>query len=312
MIPIPVTATPKNVPSNYTVPNEMQGVLEAIAQYTDYEAQVSGPPVMANADGSGASLDSLWIWMLQGRFLAPRAMTGYRNNWWQVYTGKFGEIRTFCGPPGPYFDSSGYGIEATGWEGWAICNGNNGTVNLGHKFVVPGYRYASGQGWITNVGSALDQPGGEGPGGGGHGPGRIQGEVAYNTDLGISFTGPNVQAAQTAPVDAVTGGWHFFQIAPFNLGNGSGAMPFIGVNVELNMQGGSNNNYELIFVGHDAGDTASGGMRSVSPPGAPSAQQSFAGLWQYPIDQAPYMKDTPVSRLPPYIALGYVQFMGYK
>jgi hypothetical protein len=131
----------------------------------------------------------------------------------------------------------------------------------------------------------------------------------YDNDYAISVPTPALTAAETAPLDAQIGGWRLFQIAAFNLGNGSGAIPWIGVNVDLNMQGGSHNNYELIYVGSGV---ATGGERSVASPGPPQTIQSFAGFWQYPIDQDKKMKDTPISRIPPYIALGYVQFVGYR
>jgi hypothetical protein len=321
MIPIQVKVTPKSLPSNYTVPGDMQGVLEAIAQYTDYEAEVTGPAVVVNKNGANADQNSIWVWLLTGSGprapLAPRVMTGYRSDWWQVYTGKPGEIRTFCGPPGNYFDSSGRGLEWSGWEGWALCNGNNGTDNLakfGH-FVVPGYRYASGKGWVTKIGSELDQPGGShgAVGGGGYGPGVPAGSIINYPDTRYNPPAYAVTWPPGAPVtatDAQVGGWSDFQIAPFNLGNGSGTV-FCGVNINLNMQGGSNNNYEQ--TGSMVHPTGHGGERTVSAPGpAAQLQNLFVGYWTYPCDQNAQMLDQPVSRLPPYIALGYVQFIGYR
>jgi hypothetical protein len=247
-------------------------------------------------------------------------MSGYRNDWYQINTGKIGEIRLFDGPWTEFFDSSGNGLHNSGWEGWAICNGNNLTFDLLTHFIVPGYRYAynpngyavPGSGaqpgnWITNVGCALDQPGGKGPGGGGVGPGRTFKEP-YSTDYFTTIYPPARTAAEIAPLDAASGGWRLLQLAAFNFGNAGENFP--GVNVDLNMQGGAHNNYELIYAG--PGGVATGGQRSVAAPGPAASVQSFAGYWQYPIDQHAKMKDDVISRIPPYIAVGYVQFMGYR
>lgn len=43
------------------------------------------------------------------------------------------------------FDSTGKGIHASSYEGWAICNGSNGTIDLRDKFIVgAGSKYSSG------------------------------------------------------------------------------------------------------------------------------------------------------------------------
>ncbi len=61
-----------------------------------------------------------------------------------VYADKFdgkgivpvGGIIMYSGSITGLFDASGLGISGTKMEGWAICNGNNGTPNLISKFVV--------------------------------------------------------------------------------------------------------------------------------------------------------------------------------
>jgi hypothetical protein len=291
MIPIPINVTVGSVPNDYEPPNDVQGVLEAVPQFTTYTVQADGPAVVVSKTGTetepgtgaqvGADLNSIWIWALGPGWLeAPRVMTGYKNTWWQVNTGKPGEIRQFCGAPSGYFDSSGYGIEWGGWEGWALCNGNNGTVNLSFRFVVPGYRYASGQGWITNVGTNVDQGGGQGIGGTGY--------------LGSTHE-PTV-------VDSVWGGWNKFQIHLYNLG--SGTVDYGGVNIDLKAAG------ETGYVTPGKGQwPPRGGAHTIGPPGTAS---NIIGQWTYPIHQAGQMTNNSISRIPPYIALGYAQFIGYR
>ena len=257
MNPIPITVTVGSVPASYVPPNDMQGVLEAVAHNTTYSTTVSGPALVANSTGAGADGNGIWVWTLQGHFLAPRVMTAYANNWWQVYTGKPGEIRMITGSPSGYFDASGWGIEASGWEGWALCNGQNNTVNFGSRFVVPGYRYAKGQGWITQVGTVIDTLGG---------------------------TDHRYGPVHSVSIDTVYGGYQQMSISLWNLP---------AISVYLNAAG---------IWKHDGGTSISAPNPNQAPP------------WTYPFPN-PYFtreKHIPISRIPPYVALGYVQFMGYR
>lgn len=89
----------------------------------------------------------------------------YNGAWRKTYSGKPNEITIFSGNPATYFDGTGLGLTTAEWDGWAICNGNNGTVNLSDKFVigarmdnedVAGYD----SGWQTNIGGTPEKTGG--------------------------------------------------------------------------------------------------------------------------------------------------------
>ena len=54
-----------------------------------------------------------------------------------------GSIVMWSGNVGTAFDGTGLGLADTQYEGWALCNGNNGTPNLKGRFVA-GYDPASG------------------------------------------------------------------------------------------------------------------------------------------------------------------------
>src|ERR1700755_2053817 len=140
MIPLKVKVTTNSVPKSYIPPDDMQGVLQAIPQYTSYTLEDTGADISISSSG-GRDLNGLWIWMLNQYKMPPRLMTGYRNGWWQVYNGKTGGIQVFMGYPQGYFDASGRGIEYSGWEGWHLCNGQDGTFNLRDFFLIPGYRW---------------------------------------------------------------------------------------------------------------------------------------------------------------------------
>lgn len=89
----------------------------------------------------------------------------YSGNWRKLYRGNPTELRMFSGDPSVYFDNTGLGIVGGEWDGWAICNGNNGTTNWSDSFPVFGRMdntpisgYNSG--WQTNVTGGATKTGG--------------------------------------------------------------------------------------------------------------------------------------------------------
>jgi hypothetical protein len=242
MISLKTKVTTNSVPNSYIPPDDMQGVLQAIPQFTNYSLDDNGADVTINATG-GRDLNGLWVWMLNQYKLPPRLMTGYRGGWWQLYTGKPGEIQCLMGYPSGYFDGSGRGIEYSGWEGWQLCNGQNGSPDLHSFFVVPGYRF-DGAGWITN----------------------IAGYDAYGNPGGRTF-----------------------QIFVYNF-------PIVSVWI----------NSTDFFKRTNAGV---GGLWSVWQPTIPTDSHSAA--WYYYLDNWQQMQQIPISRIPPYIALGYAMFIGF-
>lgn len=78
----------------------------------------------------------------------------YNGNWRKVYTGVApGEIRTFSGSNAE-FDGTGLGLIGGDLDGWALCNGNNGTPNLTGYFLAGGEwgtGVGQGAGWYTNA-----------------------------------------------------------------------------------------------------------------------------------------------------------------
>ena len=341
---IPITVTVRSVPVNYEPPNDMQGVLEAVAQYTDYEAQADGPGIVISSTGVetepdtgaqiGADPNGIFVWTpgpapgVAG--LSPRPMAWYRNSWWNVYTGQPGEIRYFIGAPQSYFDGTGLGLDWSGWEGWALCNGNNNTIDLGARFIVPGYRYDSTQGWITQLGSVLDVGGGAptptwpfGVGGGGYGPGF---SFDWLSKVFDPSSAPQLFAQNfypytaliknvtdiTAPIDLVWGGWAHMQFGYWNFSSNDPPIQtttvpsWPGLNVDFATQTKS----QSIQFGKDPTVHWPGGATSAYYPG-PIDTLYDAGTWTYQIDQNPQFQNSIMSRLPPYIAVGLVQFLGY-
>jgi hypothetical protein len=98
----------------------------------------------------------------------------YNGNWRKVYTGAIiGEIRQYIGTNAA-FDGTGRGLVGGDLDGWAVCNGNNGTpqmhgVNLKGGIMganVPGGR---GDGWWSD----MENPGTWVQSGGTYGPRKI-------------------------------------------------------------------------------------------------------------------------------------------
>jgi hypothetical protein len=142
----------------------------------------------------------------------------------------------FAGAWSTYFDGTGLGIEGQPWDGWAIANGQNGTLNVTNRFVVPGYRCDGWGLWVTNIDG----------------------------------------------YDAYTGGRAAFQIVVQNL--------------------------PPLFITMSARDgyAYNGGAFAATNQGG---QGGALGLWQYPITGSG--PNQPISLIPPYIAVGFAQFVGY-
>jgi hypothetical protein len=62
----------------------------------------------------------------------------YNGNWRKVYTGvTYQEIRMIFGDPTPFFDGTGLGLVGKDLDGWALCNGKNGTPDMMSRFAFP-------------------------------------------------------------------------------------------------------------------------------------------------------------------------------
>lgn len=235
---IAIRAQPLQYPSVQSAPSTFQALIEAIAQFTlyqfdpDYILSVKGP-------NTPQAQDQNKLWLKTDAVGRPLGMfVMYNGNWRQVATGNPGQITMFAGDWSTYFDSSGLGLEGQPWDGWAIANGNNGTMNLTNQFVIPGYRCDGWGLWVTNVDG----------------------------------------------FDTYAGGVPAITIGLVNL-------PYL--SVTLNIRDGFAYN---------------GGAFAVTGPG-PNPQGGTTGTWGYPVNNTGDQE--PISILPPFIAMGFCQFVGY-
>jgi hypothetical protein len=257
MISIPVKIIVQTAPASYVPPDDMQGVLEAIPQYTTYEMNDTGANVAINASSTGVDTAGLWVWTLNQFNMPPRVMAYYTNQWLPYYTGRPGELRSYIGAWAGTFDTSGRAYYGSGWDGWCLCNGQNGTVDIRNRFVIPGYRWDGG-GWVVNF-------------------------AAYGTGLNDAY---NYQGYGTLYQSQSP--YKFVQYVN---------LPKMYVNMNMT------DFFKWTSTGHGENWTA------IQPGGGGGGDQ---GTWAYPIDQWPYMIDYPLNILPPFIAVGYAQFMGYQ
>jgi hypothetical protein len=105
--------------------------------------------------------DKIWVEVdSQQRPIAVK--TWFNGNWRRVYNGMLGEIRIFSGDPTDASvwtpvagDTGGLGVVGGTYDGWHICNGKDGVVDLSDRFIiaahmnnvtVPGW---DGSEWVT-------------------------------------------------------------------------------------------------------------------------------------------------------------------
>jgi len=230
---IPIRAQPLQFPKSLSAPSTFQSLLQTVAQYTlyqfdpDYVLLVKGP-------NTPQAQDQNKIWLKTDSVGRPLGLfVMYNGRWRQVATGNPAQITMYAGDWATYFDGSGLGYATLPWDGWAIANGNNGTINLTNKFIVPGYRCDGWYLWVTNVDG----------------------------------------------YDAYTGGRATFQIQLTNLPSMT-----ITLNTRDGFQGGNMTGVTGYGDQHDA-------------------------VWTYPLSGTG--AQAPISLIPPYIALGFAQFVGY-
>ena len=231
------------------------------------QSAISGqyiPYIILNQTPGVEDQDKAWI-ELDSNNRPLSIKTFYQGKWRRVYNGMLGEIRIFSGDPtiNTNWHSDGRGVEGGIYDGWQICNGNNGSVDLTNQFVIPanldasGFGYNSSTGkWETKVdGSTLVNTGG-----------NAKGQVTLQSVPGAA--GPD-QIPRTARPDLIV---KFMHSVSGDAGGGDLYGPIT-----------PNGEFQTTLL---AGD-----------PGNPSSS---------------HPKVDPVNILPPFIAMGFIQFIGYQ
>lgn len=137
------------------------------------------PYIIQQATPSPDDRDKAWIQLDSSS--RPIATKVWYNgaaggNWRRIYNGMLGQISAYNGNPNNDFDMTtatnpGKGLLGGNWDGWALCNGNNGTINLTDKFIIGGHidnsngHVGYSGGWQTFVDGVNDSQNGGNPNG---------------------------------------------------------------------------------------------------------------------------------------------------
>lgn len=100
---------------------------EIVGDYTPY--------VIQNGEPGVSDQDKVWFEQdAQGRPVSIKLF--WHGSWRRVYNGMLGEIRGYTGNPGTDFDSTGWGKVDGQYDGWHLCNGNDGAPDYSDHFLI--------------------------------------------------------------------------------------------------------------------------------------------------------------------------------
>lgn len=124
------------------------------------------PYVIGNQEPGADQRNLVWIQLdTQGRPIAQK--TYYNGHWRRLYNGMLGEVRGYTGNPTTDFDSNGLGKIGLTYDGWHLCNGQDGTPDLSDRFLIAAHMnnntvsgYQAGQWVTTEVNNAGEHTGG--------------------------------------------------------------------------------------------------------------------------------------------------------
>jgi hypothetical protein len=193
--------------------------------------------------------------------------TYYNGHWRRVYNGMLGEVRMFGGNPNDttVWDGNGAGVIGGIYDGWQICNGKNGSLDLSDRFVVGGT--------MNNIGHP------------GYDPTNAWQTFVDGKTSNHSGGFPNHLLTQA-------------DLPPFNsiAGTSDVVLSGHGFKADVDHPGNPAALVDTNYGGGDANSVRIGNYGS-------SPNPSVYGT--------PVTPQTPVPTLPPYLALAFIQFVGY-
>lgn len=156
-----IIVQPTTVPPGICLPGDPNALIQFVAQYLSvtFNQQInffnygSQAPSVSDQDKPWFRLDP------QGRPMGWYAF--YNGVWRKVLTASVGTITNYFGPTAGLFDSTGRGIAGSLWDGWALCNGQNGTPDLRNKIILGANAYnSSGGKWEAEFDGVATSSGG--------------------------------------------------------------------------------------------------------------------------------------------------------
>jgi hypothetical protein len=112
-------------PDGTCYPASFQGALELMAQYLSVPS--ADLPIVFNGSAP-ANTDSIWYDTTDSK--NPVRKIYINGAWRRDWSVPIGEVRMFSIPTAGLVDGTGKGTTGLSFEGWAVCNGNNGTPNM--------------------------------------------------------------------------------------------------------------------------------------------------------------------------------------
>lgn len=116
------------------------------------------PYVLQNGEPDVSDQDKVWFEQdPQGRPVSIKVF--WNGKWRRMYNGMLGEIRGYTGNPGQDFDSTGWGVVQGEYDGWHLCNGNDGAPDFSDQFLIGAHMNNEGHSgymdseWVTWVGT---------------------------------------------------------------------------------------------------------------------------------------------------------------
>ncbi|SRR5258705_1129405 len=148
-----VSFTPNHQPAPACYPSDVNGLLDMLTTGGGMSGTIpdtaGGGVFVGSSAPSSALTNKVWF-KTDGAGRPLGVYMFYNGNWRKVYTGVvYGEIRMYVGGYNGVFDGTGRGIIGGDADGWALCNGGNGTANLEGYF--PCGATWSGSEWITGT-----------------------------------------------------------------------------------------------------------------------------------------------------------------
>lgn len=156
MAVVTFTYNPEPAPACY--PADVNGLAQLLTQggmlAGNVPDQAGGGIFVGSAPPSSSLTYKVWF-KIDGAGRPLGAYQFYNGNWRKVYTNVgIGDMKLYNGS-GANFDGTGRGVVGGDCDGWAICNGNNGTPNMSGVFPAGGTW--NGSAW---VGSGIGGGGG--------------------------------------------------------------------------------------------------------------------------------------------------------
>lgn len=150
-----VTFTYNPVPAPACYPPDLNGLAQELTSGGILSGTIPDTAGGGLASGSTPPSSALAnkVWLKTDVAGRPLGLYAYYNgNWRRIYTGvSVGEIRMIWYAPSQ-FDGTGRATVGSDWDGWAICNGNNGTPLLNDRMPTASSNYnGTYGGWYTNI-----------------------------------------------------------------------------------------------------------------------------------------------------------------